>query len=582
VSSLTLQRHYVNLAYRHSPTVHDADEAGRAVRISDRPVFSLSCRDKFQLMADENVIPSREDCVVGPLLERWAKEKPEAVFLEFEDRSHWTFAETLLRTRNAAAGLQRLGVRHGSHVLCWLPNSAEVILTWFGANYLGAVFVPLNTAYKGNLLRNAVALSDAEVLVTNASLLPRLSAEDAAQLRDVIVVGEGSKSAEIGSFRIHNASILATAETAEPEQMVQPWDTNYIIFTSGTTGPSKAVMCSYLQTWVGAPMGMDYFKEEDRLLANLPLFHVSGTGAVMDRLAKGGTCVLCDGFRLEEFWDTIRRFRITGCCLVGAMTQFLLKQPPSERDRDHTLRSVITVPWNQDSLDLAERCGLEMYTAFNMTELAVPIRSGANPSRVGTCGKPRAGVEARVVDAHDLELPHGQVGELILRTNLPWVMTKGYYRNPEATAAAWRNGWFHTGDAFYRDEEGYFYFVDRIKDAIRRRGENISSFEVESEASTHPAIREAAAIPVPSELGEDEVMLIVSPAPGHTIDPLELFRFLELRMPHFMLPRYIRIMHELPKTPTAKVEKHRLRNDGPTFDTWDREKHGITVKRDGL
>lgn len=545
-------------------------------------LFEDQLLEKTHSMANENEIPTRDECVVGPLLERWAREQPEAIFLEFEDGSHWTFGDTLQRTRQAAAGLHSLGVRFGSHVLCWLPNSAEAILTWFGANYLGAVFVPLNTAYKGTLLHNAVELSDAEVLVAHSSLLPRLTSENTAGLRDIIVVGDEESTVCIGDLRFHTASTLAAIETVEPEQAVQPWDTNYIIFTSGTTGPSKAVMCSYMQTWIGAPMGMDYFKAEDRLLANLPLFHVSGTGAVMDRLVKGGTCVLYDGFRLDEFWDTVRRFRITGCCLVGAMTQFLLKQPPSKRDRDHTLRSVITVPWNQDSLDVAERYGLEMYTAFNMTEIAVPIRSGANPPRLGTCGKPRAGVEARVVDEHDLELPHDQVGELILRNSLPWAMTKGYYRNPQATADAWRNGWFHTGDAFYRDAEGYFYFVDRIKDAIRRRGENISSFEVESEASAHPAVREAAAIPVPSELGEDEVMLIVSPAPESKIDVLDLFRFLEPRMAHFMLPRYIRVMDELPKTPTAKVEKHRLRSEGITADTWDREAQGIKVKREGL
>lgn len=527
----------------------------------------------------DELTPRREDCVVGPLLERWAREQPEATFMEFENGSHWTFAETLSHTRQAAAGLHKLGVRYGSHVLCWLPNSAEAILTWFGANYLGAVFVPLNTAYKGNFLRNAVELSNAEVLVAHASLLPRLAAEDTARLSDVIVIG--GEAPAIGELRFHSVNALTSSELVEPEQTVQPWDTNYIIFTSGTTGPSKAVLCSYVQTWVGAPMGMDYFRKEDRLLANLPLFHVSGSGAVMDRLVKGGTCVLYDGFRLDEFWDTVRRFRITGCCLVGAMTQFLLKQPVNDRDRDHTLRSVITVPWNQDSLDVAERYGLDMYTAFNMTELAVPIRSDANPARLGTCGRPRPGIQARVVDNHDLELPNGEVGELILRSSRPWEMTKGYYRNPQATAAAWRNGWFHTGDAFYRDDEGYFYFVDRIKDSIRRRGENISSFEVESEATAHPAVREAAAIPVPSELGEDEVMLVVSVAPDHAIDPVELFRFLEPRMAHFMVPRYIRIIAELPKTPTAKVEKHRLRSEGITVDTWDRQAHGVKVRRDG-
>jgi crotonobetaine/carnitine-CoA ligase len=531
----------------------------------------------------DSLIPQREDCVVGALLERWARERPDRNFLEFDDGSSWTFAEMLQRTRRAAAGLQQLGVRRGSHVLCWMPNSAEAVLSWFAANYLGAVFVPLNTAYRGTLLRNAVDLSDAEILVVHASLLLRLEAADIARLRDVIVVG-GEVPAN-DHLRYHPASILSDtddAEWVEPDSLVQPWDINFIIFTSGTTGPSKAVLCTYVQTWVGGAMAMDYFGPDDRLLANLPLFHVSGAGAVMDRLTKGGTCALYDGFRPNSFWDTVRRFRITGCCLVGAMTQFLLKQPPSERDRDHPLRAVITVPWNQDSLDVAERYGLEMYTAFNMTEIATPIRSVANAPRLGTCGQPRPGIEARVVDAHDLELPHGEVGELILRSSRPWEITQGYYRNPQATAEVWRNGWFHTGDAFRRDEEGYFYFVDRMKDVIRRRGENISSFEVESEATAHAAVREAAAIPVPSELGEDEVMLVIALTPGHAITPMQLLEFMAPRMAHYMLPRYIRILPELPKTPTAKIEKHRLRAEGVTADTWDREAAGIKVSRHGL
>jgi crotonobetaine/carnitine-CoA ligase len=379
-------------------------------------------------------------------------------------------------------------------------------------------------------------------------------------------------------LRFHAASVLQGSARAEPTRPVEPWDANYILLTSGTTGPSKAVVCTYVQAWSGSAMGMDYFDADDRLLANLPLFHVSGAGAVLDRLAKGGTCVLYDGFKPATFWDTVRRFNITGCCLVGAMTQFLLRQPPSERDRDHPLRNVITVPWNQDSRAVAERYGLQMHTAFNMTELAVPIRSAANPEQLGTCGRPRPGIEARIVDAHDMAVPDGEVGELVLRASRPWEITQGYYRNPQATAEAWRNGWFHTGDAFRRDAAGDYFFVDRIKDAIRRRGENISSFEVEAEALCHPAVLEAAAVAVPSEDSEDEVLLVVTANAGHAVDPLALLHFLAPRMAHFMLPRYIRVVPEMPKTPTAKIEKHRLRGEGVTPDTWDREAHGLTVR----
>jgi carnitine-CoA ligase len=525
-------------------------------------------------------MPHRETCVVGPLLERWARERPQRNFLEFSDGTAWTFEAMRARALRAAAGLRALGVERGSHVLSWMPNEREAILGWFGANLLGAVYVPINTAYRGAILRHAIALSDAKVMIAHASLLPRLEAESAALLDHIVCAG--GRPPPLAGPRMHAFDVLEQAAAAEAAEPVQPWDANYIILTSGTTGPSKAVVCTYIQAWAGGAMAMDYFGPDDRLLANLPLFHVSGVGAVMDRLIKGGTCVLYDGFKPESFWDTVRRFNITGCCLVGAMTRFLLNQPPSARDREHPLRAAITVPWNQDSLAVAQRFGIEMHTAFNMTELATPIRSPANPPVLGTCGRARPGVDCRIVDENDMEVAPGTVGELILRTSRPWEITQGYYKNPQATMRAWRNGWFHTGDAFRCDEQGNFFFVDRMKDAIRRRGENISSFEVESEAGEHPDVREAAAIPVPSELGEDEVMLVVAPVAGRTVDPVELLRFMEPRVAAYMLPRYIRTVADLPKTPTAKVEKHRLRSEGITADTWDREAHGVTVRRGKL
>ncbi len=526
------------------------------------------------------MLPGREQCVVGALLHRWASERPERHFLEFTDGTSWTFAQTLERVKRAAGGLDRLGVARGAHVLSWLPNVREAVLGWFGANYLGAVHVPLNTGYRGRLLQHAIALSDASVIVVHASLLPRLEEIDTAQLREVIVVG--GEPPVSGDLTFHSAAVLEFPGSAEPVRPVEPWDINYIMLTSGTTGPSKAVVSTYIQSWSGGAMAMDYFGSEDRLLANLPLFHVSGAGAVMDRLTKGGTCVLCDGFKASTFWDTVRAFNISGCCLVGGMTQYLLRQPPSERDREHSLRAVITVPWNQDSRAVAERYGIAMHTAFNMTELATPIRSAANPAQLGTCGRPRPGVQARVVDENDFEVAHGEVGELVLRTSRPWEITQGYYKNPQASADAWRNGWFHTGDAFRRDVAGNYFFIDRKKDAIRRRGENISSFEVEAEALCHPSVLEAAAIPVPDETGEDEVMLVVTANAGATIEPLALLRFLEPRMAHFMVPRYVRVIADMPKTPTAKIEKHRLRGEGITPGTWDREAHGVTVRRGKL
>lgn len=524
--------------------------------------------------------PDRRECVLAPLLDGQANARPDDVFLLFEDGDSWTFAETRKRTRRTAAGLRALGLGRGDHLLSWQPNGREAILAWFGANYLGAVYVPLNTAYRGSLLEHAIGLADARILVAHPGLLPRLQDVDTGPLRDVVVTTEAPSPAVQSGLPCHPFERLETDEEADADEAVEAWDTIYIILTSGTTGPSKAVQCSYVQVWSGAAEAMFYFTAQDRLLAGLPLFHVSGTGAIMDRLIKGGNTVVTEGFSPERFWDTIDRCGVTGTCLVGAMTPFLLKQPPSDRDKTHPLRTVITVPWNEDSLRVAQRYDIRMYTSFNMTETATPIVSEANPPEFGICGRPRPGVEARILDENDCELPAGATGELVLRTDRPWEMSRGYYKDPEATARAWRNGWFHTGDAFRRDEAGNYFFVDRIKDTIRRRGENILSFEVESEASSFPTVREAAAIPVPSEFGEDDVMLVVSAIPDVELEAGELFAYLEPRMAHFMLPRYIRVLPELPKTPTQKIQKHLLRTDGVTADTWDRESTGINVRRE--
>jgi crotonobetaine/carnitine-CoA ligase len=238
------------------------------------------------------------------------------------------------------------------------------------------------------------------------------------------------------------------------------------------------------------------------------------------------------------------------------------------------------VPLSDDAAAFADRFGVEVITTFNMTETSWPIVSERNPTVRGTCGRPRPGIDARIVDDNDCEVAPGAVGELILRSDRPWAMNHGYHGDPEATARAWRNGWFHTGDAFRRDAEGNFFFVDRMKDAIRRRGENISSFEVEAEIGAHDAVREVAVVGVPSALGEDDVLAVVAPVEGLKIDPVALLDYLRPRMAHYMIPRYVRVMPELPKTPTQKVQKHLLRAEGVTPDTWDREKAGIVIRRE--
>lgn len=528
-------------------------------------------------------LPHRSKCVVPHILERRARETPDKVFVDFGNGETWTLAETRRRTLEVASGLRRLGVKAGGRVLCWAPDSAELLLAWFGINQLGAIYVPINIAYRGSILQHVVANAAAEVMIVHAGLLDRLSDIDLGGTRQIVVVG-GAVPAD-SMVRFHDAGALFGQEIdpAVEESPAEPWDPYAIIYTSGTTGPSKGVVCSYLHVWAtGAKSLGPYARPEDRILLTLPLFHAGGTLGVTAALSEGCSVALTGPFDTAAFWDVVRRTGSTMCTLLGVMATFLLKQSPRCDDADTPLRLINMIPLIEASDDFSRRFGCDVLTCFNMTEISCPLISDPNPSVTGACGRVRSGVEVRLVDEHDREVPIGTVGELIVRTDMPWTLNSGYWRNSEATAQAWRNGWFHTGDGFRRNENGDYFFVDRLKDAIRRRGENISSFEVEAEILAYPAIREAAAVGVRSNLSEDDVLAIVAPVPGETIDPVALVRFLANRMPHFMVPRYVRVLSALPKTQTNKVEKHVLRSEGVTPDTWDREAAGIRLRREKL
>jgi carnitine-CoA ligase len=527
-------------------------------------------------------VPDVSACVLKPVLERWAAEQPDRVFAHFEDGGEWTWGETLEIAQRAAAGLQSLGVGQGDNVLSWLPNGRDALRVWFGANLLGAVYVPLNTAYRGRLLEHVVQTSQARVMVAHATLAERIGQVESATLRDVVVV-RGDPPEATGELRWHSDRCLDHGAAVLPAAgPILPWHVQSIVFTSGTTGPSKGVASSYLHLYSASFDPFPYLGADDRYLVTLPLFHVGGTVAVYSMLLRGASVAIVDSFKLETFWPVVARTKSTFCCLLGSMAALLAKAAPSPADRAHGLRHALMIPLSEEPASFRARFGCDIYTLFNMSEVSVPLVSVANPARLGSCGRPRAGIEVRIVDADDCEVAPGEVGELIVRSDRPWAMTHGYFGDPEATARAWRNGWFHTGDAFRTDDAGDYRFVDRIKDSIRRRGENISSFEVEAEVCSHPAVQEAAAVAVPSPAGEDDVMVVVVPVAGQSLEPEALLHYLIPRMPHYMVPRYVRFVDALPKTPTSKVQKHQLRSEGITADAWDREAAGLRVRRTDL
>ncbi len=530
--------------------------------------------------AREPYIPPRERSVLRYLLDARAVDCASIDAVIFEDGQIWDYAALGAQVRGMAAKLQALGVEQGDHVLVWLPNGPDALTIWYAINYVGAIYVPINTAYKGSLLQHVIATSGARLALVHAGLYERIVDIDRAAL-ETIVVFEG-QGAPLPGIRMLRAEAIEPLDQILPlARPIEPWDTQAVIFTSGTTGPSKGVLVSYAQAHACA-RNVRYMTARDRHLQALPLFHAGGTIPCTTALMHGTTIILVGQFSTTDFWKIIKRHNVTSSGLLGVMAAFLAKQPPSTEERETTLRSVVSIPLTQDAIDLCRRARIDVYTLFNMTETSIPILSHANPEKVTACGKVRAGIDARIVDEHDCEVPPGQIGELILRSDAPWEISVGYLGNAQASADVWRNGWFHTGDAFRVDEEGDYYFVDRLKDSIRRRGENISSYEVELEVCAHPHIREAAAVSVTSADGEDDVLIAVSPAPGQFIVPEALIAFLQPRLAHFMMPRYIRILDDLPKTPTQKVMKHVLRADGVTPDSWDREANGIIIKREKL
>jgi crotonobetaine/carnitine-CoA ligase len=527
-------------------------------------------------------MPARDDCVLRGLLDRGAQRHPQRRIALFEDGSAWTWAECRDKVRVMAAGLQRLGVRRGDRVAAWLPGGPRMVLSWFAVNYLGAIWVPLNTAYRGRILEHVLNQASARVLIGHGDLLERLASLELQQLESIVAIG--AHRLEAAGAQIHSESVLhGDASTLDDSVHPEPWDPQMIVYTSGTTGPSKGVLSPYLQLYTTSVVNYGYLEEGESMLVNLPLFHIGGTSALYCTLVRGGMFYIVNGFSTEHFWDQVRRGNCAATSgLIGVMAGFLSKAPPRPDDRVNPLRYMTMFPINAATVAFSERFGFSYVTGFNMTECSTPLICDVNTKVYGSCGLPRTGVTCRIVDEHDLEVPRGAVGELIVRTDLPWTMLLGYDGMPEATARAWRNGWFHTGDAFRQDENGNYFFVDRIKDAIRRRGENISSVEVEAEVKAHPAVEEAVAVAVPAEGSEDEVLVAVVLRAGQSPDPIGLIEFLRPRMPYYMVPRYLRFVADIPKTETNKLRKAVIRDAGITADTWDREAAGIRLRREAL
>lgn len=511
---------------------------------------------------------------VHGLLDRRAEEQGDAPFLTFEDR-RWSFAAFARATARVAAGLAAAGVGHGDKVAIMLSNRPEFLLSWFALSRLGAVEVPVNTAHRGAVLHHILAQADCTALIVETAFAEQLCAVLAElPLLHTLIVVDGGDAGAWPRPVVRFAALADTPPLPDPASVAGD-DALAIVFTSGTTGASKGVVLPQAYALRQAEIIVDAcaYGAADCLYNALPLFHGNAQFlSTMPALLAGARMVLARRFSASAFWEDVRRHGCTEFNYIGGILPILMKAAPSPDDARHGLRLMMGAGCPADLLDAFERrFGVKLVEGYGMSEIGIPFINRIDDRKAGSCGRAGDTHDAMLVDDDGDPVPDGQAGELLIRPRRRNGMMTGYYRMPEATVAAWRDLWFHTGDTLRRERDGRYYFVDRKKDALRRRGENISSHEVERGVARHPAVIEAAAVAVASELGEDEVMVCVTVRTGQALAPIELLAHCVRDMALFMVPRYIRILDALPKTPTERVRKFALREEGVTPDTYDRE-----------
>jgi len=485
-----------------------------------------------------------------------------------------SYAQAPTLAARIAYRLKSAGVQRGERVAAFCGNRIELLQLWLGTAWAGGVLVPLNTALRGQQLHHALHVTRPASLFTEMALVEPLyeAAQALSSVRNLWMFDGGTTHGRdrIGRSLLEHWTL--GNEQAAPEA-IGPGDASAILFTSGTSGPSKGVICPQAQFyWWGVHTGKALgVGTDDVLYTTLPFFHTNALNTMWQAMLAGATYSFGARFSAGGFWDEIRRSEATVTYLLGAMVHILLKRPAQPDDRQHRLRVALSPATPRPQVELFEqRFGVKLIDGYGSTETNLVLSNVIGDFIPGTLGRVVDGFEARVVDEQDCEMPPGAPGELVIRHREAFSMSTGYFDDPQATLAAWRNLWFHTGDRVIRDSNDVYHFIDRLKDSIRRRGENISSWEVEQALMSHEGIESATVVGVPSELGEEEVMAFVVLKQGARVGPREITQFLEGRLAYFAIPRYIEFISELPKTENGKVKKYVLRERGLSADTWDR------------
>jgi carnitine-CoA ligase len=503
---------------------------------------------------------------VSAVLDRRAAQYPDRVMMSIAGVDV-TFEQMRRRSCAAANALLDLGIRPGDCVALFTATCPEWVYFWLGAARIGAVAAAVNAANKGEFLLHALRLSRAKAVITDTERRARV-AEVAERLPG------------LSSVVVQNDSLDGNSDSVA-EHVADVGDVGSLFFTSGTTGPSKAVATTwhYLFTTAATAASAWRFDAGDVLWTAMPLFHLSAAPSVLAPMLVGGTTVLAPAFHPGAVWDEVRACGAVGFAGAGAMVSMLLRQPPDPRDGQLPLRFLSAAPIDASVYrDIEKRYGCRIVTMYGMTEaFPIAVKGVADEGVPGTSGRPNPSFDVRIVDADGEPLPDGSVGEIACRPRYPHVMSEGYVNAGGGVDP--HPPWFRTGDLGVLDSEQNLTYVDRVKDSLRRRGENVSSVEVETVVMGHPAVLEAAAVGVPSDLGEDDILLVVALRPDSALDYAELLDFCSARMPYFCVPRYVEVVDELPKTIIGRVRKDILRGRGVGPGAWDRENHGYIVSR---
>ena len=543
---------------------------------------------------------------LGPALprERWtlveavrhqARAQGEREFLSFENGERFSFAEFDRLTDCLATALANLGLTAGDRILGLLTNSKEFMITMIATHKIRAVFVPVNTELRGGFLEHQIINSSPRIIVVDDNLMGRFSSFDPSETGIETVVGVGDESspdisklgllAEVRQVRMD--SLLDTTPNTEKLADPSPSDVCTIMYTSGTTGPSKGVLmpqghCYLFALGIVAAMELT---EQDRYFCCMPLFHANGLFMqVYASLLAGSSCHVTKRFSVTDWLNIVREENITVTNALGVMPEFIFRSPPSPNDRDHKMTRILAIPVAEEwGVAMQERFGVKLRQGFGMTEVNMVAYSDLDDPVMSGCAGPPLSDFFEVIIADpdsDVELPRDQVGEILVRPKIPFCFNVGYFKMPDKTVEAWRNLWFHTGDAGRMDSEGRLFFVDRIKDRIRRRGENISSYELEQTLNEYPGVIESAAVGlrVPGAGGEDEIKAVIA-INGPSPDPEAFLDWCVPRMPRHTVPRYLEFVAELDKTASGKIRKQAIRDAGVTENTWDRESIGYVISR---